>query len=164
MSVGTPQLAGREAELEIVEAMLEAIDGATSRTLGVLGEPGIGKSRLLGELARRASARGHLVLTGRASELESLAGTTRPQWGAADDAAGGVPRAVLSAFAGEIARLAPICAGARAGAQPSPATRSSSRAPRPRRRSPTRMRSKRSTDCSRGTSCVRRTIHSAAGL
>jgi ATP/maltotriose-dependent transcriptional regulator MalT len=36
----------------------------------LVGEPGIGKTRLLAELAARADARGHLVLTGSASELE----------------------------------------------------------------------------------------------
>ncbi len=35
-----------------------------------MGEPGIGKTRLLAELAARADARGHLVLSGSASELE----------------------------------------------------------------------------------------------
>jgi predicted ATPase len=35
-----------------------------------VGEPGIGKTRLLTELAARADARGHLVLGGSASELE----------------------------------------------------------------------------------------------
>ena len=36
----------------------------------LVGEPGIGKTRLLAELATRADARGHLVLSGSASELE----------------------------------------------------------------------------------------------
>ena len=35
-----------------------------------MGEPGIGKTRLLDELGLRADARGHLVLSGSASELE----------------------------------------------------------------------------------------------
>ena len=35
-----------------------------------MGEPGIGKTRLLAELAARADARGQLVLSGSASELE----------------------------------------------------------------------------------------------
>jgi ATP/maltotriose-dependent transcriptional regulator MalT len=36
----------------------------------VVGEPGIGKSRLLSELAGRAGSRGYLVLSGRAAEFE----------------------------------------------------------------------------------------------
>lgn len=36
----------------------------------LVGEPGIGKSRLLAELAARAEQRGQLVLSGSASELE----------------------------------------------------------------------------------------------
>ena len=36
----------------------------------LVGEPGIGKTRLLSELAARAELRGHLVLSGSASELE----------------------------------------------------------------------------------------------
>jgi ATP/maltotriose-dependent transcriptional regulator MalT len=38
--------------------------------VGLRGEPGIGKTRLLSELAERAHERGHLVLAGRAAELE----------------------------------------------------------------------------------------------
>jgi predicted ATPase len=36
----------------------------------ILGEPGIGKSRLLAELCRRGEDRGYLVLDGRAAEFE----------------------------------------------------------------------------------------------
>jgi DNA-binding CsgD family transcriptional regulator len=63
-------LAGRDHELTELDRALDAVDGGASRLIGILGEPGIGKSRLLGELAAWASARGHLVLTGRAAELE----------------------------------------------------------------------------------------------
>jgi hypothetical protein len=38
--------------------------------LGLWVDPGIGKSRLLGELGSGALALGHLVLAGRAAELE----------------------------------------------------------------------------------------------
>jgi DNA-binding CsgD family transcriptional regulator len=67
-SVGS--LAGRDAELAVLERTLDALDDGGSLALGVWGEPGIGKSRLLGELRDRAAGRGHLVLAGRAAELE----------------------------------------------------------------------------------------------
>ena len=41
-----------------------------SAALELVGEPGIGKSRLVAELIARADTRGHLVLSGSASELE----------------------------------------------------------------------------------------------
>ena len=40
------------------------------RPIELVGEPGIGKTRLLAELARRADERGQIVLCGSASELE----------------------------------------------------------------------------------------------
>jgi AAA ATPase domain len=61
---------GRGAELVVLDRALGAVDAGGSRALGLWGEPGIGKSRLLGELGSRALARGHLVLAGRAAELE----------------------------------------------------------------------------------------------
>jgi DNA-binding CsgD family transcriptional regulator len=69
MSAAGP-LVGRDAELAVLERALGAVDAGGSRALGVWGEPGIGKSRLLQELRGRAAARGHLVLAGRAAELE----------------------------------------------------------------------------------------------
>ena len=66
----TEVLVGRDAELRALERALDTLAGGGSRALGIVGEPGIGKSRLLGELGRRAADRGHLVLTGRATELE----------------------------------------------------------------------------------------------
>ena len=68
--IASAPLVGRDAELTDLERALDAVDRGEPRLVGVLGEPGIGKSRLLGELAARASARGHLVLAGRAAELE----------------------------------------------------------------------------------------------
>jgi DNA-binding CsgD family transcriptional regulator len=70
MSASAPPLVGREAELGVLDRALEAVGGGRSRAVGITGEPGIGKSRLLGELGRRAAALGHLVVAGRAAELE----------------------------------------------------------------------------------------------
>jgi ATP/maltotriose-dependent transcriptional regulator MalT len=54
----------------VLDRALAAMERGPSRAVGLRGEPGIGKSRLLAELASRAEERGHLVLEGRATELE----------------------------------------------------------------------------------------------
>jgi DNA-binding CsgD family transcriptional regulator len=70
VSVAQPALVGRRHELGILERALAAVERGPARAVGLRGEPGIGKSRLLSELASRAEERGHLVLEGRATELE----------------------------------------------------------------------------------------------
>jgi ATP/maltotriose-dependent transcriptional regulator MalT len=64
------RLVGRADELDLVEQVLDELDRGNPRAIEVTGEPGIGKTRLLRELAALAEARGHLVLGGSASELE----------------------------------------------------------------------------------------------
>jgi DNA-binding CsgD family transcriptional regulator/tetratricopeptide (TPR) repeat protein len=64
------QLVGRTAAVEDLERALDQLRGGRPCALEVVGEPGIGKSRVLAELGTRADARGHLVLGGSASELE----------------------------------------------------------------------------------------------
>jgi ATP/maltotriose-dependent transcriptional regulator MalT len=61
---------GRAEELLAIDHTLARLDRGESAALEVRGEPGIGKTRLLTELAARADARGQIVLTGSASELE----------------------------------------------------------------------------------------------
>ena len=63
-------LVGRADELGSFDQLLAQLDGGRSAALELVGEPGIGKTRLLAELAARADARGHLVLSGSATELE----------------------------------------------------------------------------------------------
>jgi DNA-binding NarL/FixJ family response regulator len=63
-------LVGRAAEVGRLDAALERLDERRLVAVELVGEPGIGKSRLLAELGHRAEERGHLVLSGRASELE----------------------------------------------------------------------------------------------
>lgn len=70
MGVIAERIVGRAAELEAVDRGLAQLRDGRPALLEVVGEPGIGKTRLLAELGARADALGHLVLSGSASELE----------------------------------------------------------------------------------------------
>src|SRR5829696_4398490 len=62
-------LVGRSEELAALQRALDGLaDGAAA--VEVVGEPGIGKTRLLGELCERADAGKALVLRAGASEME----------------------------------------------------------------------------------------------
>ncbi|HXJ66050.1 MAG TPA: AAA family ATPase [Actinomycetota bacterium] len=61
---------GRQDDLETLELRLGELERGGAGAIVIAGEPGIGKTRLLSELASRAEARGHLALSGSASELE----------------------------------------------------------------------------------------------
>ena len=63
-------LVGRAEELGCFDAAIAHLATREPLALEVVGEPGIGKTRLLAELGRRADAHGQLVLSGCASELE----------------------------------------------------------------------------------------------
>jgi hypothetical protein len=62
-------LVGRARELVVFEEALARAAAGERAVLVLSGEPGIGKSRLLGELATRGSARGAKVAWGRTSEV-----------------------------------------------------------------------------------------------
>jgi DNA-binding NarL/FixJ family response regulator len=66
----TSSLVGRADELALFVRILDELDRGTPGAIELIGEPGIGKTRLLGELTTRAEARGHLVLSSSASEIE----------------------------------------------------------------------------------------------
>src|SRR6266511_6420131 len=70
MALLAEQLVGRADELGSLELVLDVLDRGRPGAIELAGEPGIGKTRLLNELAARAEASGHLVLSGSASELE----------------------------------------------------------------------------------------------
>jgi predicted ATPase len=63
-------LVGRAEELGVLGRVLAGLDYGRAAAIELVGEPGIGKTRLLRELAARAKHRGHLVLSGSAAELE----------------------------------------------------------------------------------------------
>jgi DNA-binding CsgD family transcriptional regulator/tetratricopeptide (TPR) repeat protein len=62
--VSSPEFVGRAAELGRLEAALDRAAGGTAAAVFVAGESGVGKTRLLRELERRAVARGARVLRG----------------------------------------------------------------------------------------------------
>jgi ATP/maltotriose-dependent transcriptional regulator MalT len=63
-------LVGRARELAELEGALDQLAAGEPCLLRIVGEPGIGKSRLLAEICRRGEDRGYLVLDGRAAEFE----------------------------------------------------------------------------------------------
>jgi ATP/maltotriose-dependent transcriptional regulator MalT len=63
-------LVGRARELVELDGALDQLAAGEACFVQIVGEPGIGKSRLLTELCRRGEERGYLVLDGRASEFE----------------------------------------------------------------------------------------------
>src|SRR3954469_4200311 len=66
----TDDLLERELELAAVDPLLEEARGGHGRVLVIEGPPGIGRSRLLREVASRATAAGMGVARARGSELE----------------------------------------------------------------------------------------------
>jgi DNA-binding NarL/FixJ family response regulator len=69
-SADEARIVGRRHELAALATAVRRLDRPMATFVAVTGEPGIGKTRLLDELAKRGTDGGHLVLTGRGSELE----------------------------------------------------------------------------------------------
>ena len=63
-------LIGRRDEIASVERLLDQLDRGQGGAIALVGEPGIGKTRLLAELRLLSSMRGHIVVGGVASEHE----------------------------------------------------------------------------------------------
>jgi DNA-binding CsgD family transcriptional regulator len=74
--IQSPVLVGRDAFLTLLEGRLADAAAGAGRVLFVAGEAGIGKTRLLGSIARRARARGFAVVRAAAfpGDVQSLAG------------------------------------------------------------------------------------------
>ena len=78
MRVGGLPLVGREVELGVLERALGAVGAGRSWVVGLVGEPGIGKSRLLGELSDRSAERGIRPRLARAWSCWSACPRRRP--------------------------------------------------------------------------------------
>lgn len=64
------RLVGRDAELGIIEELLDALGAGQANAVYLAGEPGIGKTALIGEALARSRQRGYLTLSGRAAEFD----------------------------------------------------------------------------------------------
>ncbi len=64
------QLVGRAETCGVFDDALIELERGRSGAIALVGEPGVGKTRLLEELGARADVRGELVLSGSASELD----------------------------------------------------------------------------------------------
>jgi ATP/maltotriose-dependent transcriptional regulator MalT len=70
MHTNERSIVGRDTELDHLDRLLRDAVHGEARFAVLTGEPGIGKSSLIGELRREAEARGCLTLSGRATEME----------------------------------------------------------------------------------------------
>jgi DNA-binding CsgD family transcriptional regulator len=72
MRTRAPVLIGRDAEIRTLEAVLSGVGKGRGRSVFLVGEAGVGKSRLAAEVVGRAVAAGMVVLRGRASTIGPL--------------------------------------------------------------------------------------------
>jgi tetratricopeptide (TPR) repeat protein len=67
---GDRRLIGRHDALRVMEEALDGTSGGAAQFVAIVGEPGAGKTRLLGELAAGGGRRGLAIARGRAGEFE----------------------------------------------------------------------------------------------
>src|SRR3954453_16103540 len=70
MSALAAHFVGRRPELGLLDAALDELDGRRAQAIEIVGAAGIGKTRLLAELAASADTRGYIVLSGAGADLD----------------------------------------------------------------------------------------------
>ena len=73
---GAAPLVGRAAELAIVQAVLARARAGHGQVVGLIGEAGLGKSRLVAAVVRAAAAEGWAIYQGAATSY----GVASPYW------------------------------------------------------------------------------------
>ena len=100
MSISSPQLVGRDPEIETLNAALEEAEGGRPSLTLLIGEAGVGKTRLVRETEAVGRDRGMLVMSGDCLELSGVELPYAPIAAALRD----VPEAMIDPA---IARLPP---------------------------------------------------------
>ena len=72
MSISSPQLVGRDPEIETLNAALEEAEGGRPSLTLLIGEAGVGKTRLVRETEAVGRDRGMLVMSGDCLELSGV--------------------------------------------------------------------------------------------
>jgi hypothetical protein len=120
--VSSPEFVGRAAELARLEAALERAESGSPAAAFVAGESGVGKTRLLRELERRAVERGARVLRGDCVAFGARELAYAPLAAALRRLARELDPAALDELLGgareELARLAPELRSARRSSSP----------------------------------------------
>jgi DNA-binding CsgD family transcriptional regulator len=100
----SPVLVGRREELSALSALLEQVLAGEPAFALISGEAGVGKTRLVGELTRRAEDAGFRVLTGQCVELGAEGLPLAPLVDALRTLAQTMPREELGSVLGPAAR------------------------------------------------------------
>ena len=120
---GEGELVGRDEQLAVLDRTLAGVAAGRGRLVLVAGEPGIGKTRLAEEVARRAAVRGIQVAWGRCFEGEGVPAFW-PWVQVARQLLAGVAPAqlgmVLGPSAGELSQLLPELKELVPGLEPPP--------------------------------------------
>lgn len=69
-SAARSALVGRDAELGILDRLVEGLDDGQGGAVYITGAPGLGKTALIAETLRHADQRGYPTLSGRAADFE----------------------------------------------------------------------------------------------
>ena len=113
---GAGPLVGRGDALRAFRAALDASGTGSCCFLGLVGEPGAGKTRLLGELAAGAAQRGMVILGGRAAEFEQEMPLGVVVDALDDQVESGLPSLAIRLGAGTCGLLAAVLPSLRAAA------------------------------------------------
>jgi transcriptional regulator with GAF, ATPase, and Fis domain/tetratricopeptide (TPR) repeat protein len=100
-----PGFVGRRGEMETLVARLEEVARGGGRTLFLVGEAGVGKSRLVRSFQTRCQIEGHEMFVARVDESDPGAGGLAAVLTSAIRALGPVDPSMLARHAGGLARL-----------------------------------------------------------